>query len=62
MASSSPMERISASIPDKVKIQLEEIAELEGRSFSNLIAYLLEQACDERYKLNERLGQSRPKD
>ena len=50
------MKQISASIPDKLYDQLVELSDVEGRSFSNLVSYLLEQAMDDRYRLNKRLG------
>lgn len=45
------MKRLSASIPDKLYMQLERLAEDEGRSLSNLVSYLLEQAADDRYRV-----------
>ena len=51
MRYSSPMKRLSASIPDRVYEQLEKLADKEGRSVSNLVAYLLEQSIDRRLEL-----------
>jgi metal-responsive CopG/Arc/MetJ family transcriptional regulator len=48
------MKRLSASIPDKLFERLEELADYEGRSVSNLVSYLLERSIDERYKLHGR--------
>lgn len=45
------MKRLSASIPDKLYDQLEELADIEGRSVSNLVAYLLEHSIDKRYEI-----------
>lgn len=56
MSTSQSMKQISASIPDKLYDQLVDLSDVEGRSFSNLVSYLLEQAMDDRYRLNKRLG------
>lgn len=52
MRSTSLMKRLSASIPDRVYEQLEKLADREGRSVSNLVAYLLEQSIDRRLELD----------
>ena len=46
------MKRLSASIPDKLYSQLEQLADIEGRSISNLVAYLLERSVDSRLELD----------
>ena len=45
------LKRISASIPDKLHDQLEALAVREGRSFSNLVSYLLEHGVDQRVQM-----------
>jgi metal-responsive CopG/Arc/MetJ family transcriptional regulator len=44
--SSATMKRLSASIPDKLYERLEKMADFEGRSVSNLVAYLLEHSIE----------------
>lgn len=46
--SSSAMKRLSAYLPDPVYEELEQWATKEKRSLSNLVAYLLEKALDDR--------------
>lgn len=55
MRSASLMKRLSASIPDRVYEQLEKLAEKEGRSVSNLVAYMLEKSIERRLELYGRI-------
>ena len=56
MEQATTMKRISASVPDRVFDQLNELADIEGRSFSNLVSYLLEKCIDARYEMNQAQG------
>lgn len=47
---SSQMKRLSAYLPDPVYKELEQWADVESRSLSNLVSYLLERAIDDRRK------------
>lgn len=58
MRSANLMKRLSASIPDRVYEQLEKLATKDGRSVSNLVAYLLEQSIDKRLELDALAEQS----
>ena len=58
MEPATTMKRISASVPDRVFDQLNELADIEGRSFSNLVSYLLEQCIDARYEMNQAQGRT----
>jgi hypothetical protein len=40
--------RVSITLPGPVAVALEQRADLEGRSMSNLIAYVLERHVDDR--------------
>ena len=55
-ATSSRMKRVAASVPDQLYSHLEQLANAEGRSLSNLISYLLERSIDERLKLRHEGG------
>ena len=54
------MKRLSASIPDKLYQRLEKLADHEGRSISNLVAYLLEQSIDQKLDGYIKTGEERP--
>jgi hypothetical protein len=54
MQAATHMKRLSASIPDRLFLQLERLASLEGRSVSNLVSYLLERSIDDRLELIKR--------
>lgn len=47
---SDAMKRLSAYLPDPVYEELEQWATQDKRSLSNLVAYLLEKAIDDRRK------------
>lgn len=61
MRSANLMKRLSASIPDRVYEQLEKLAMKDGRSVSNLVAYLLEQSIDKRLELDAMTNQEQAK-
>lgn len=54
------MKRLSASIPDKLYQRLEKLADHEGRSVSNLVAYLLEHSLEEKLEGYIKAGEERP--
>lgn len=56
MAQSTTMKRISASVPDRVFDELNKLADIEGRSFSNLVSYLLERCIDARFEMHKQQG------
>jgi metal-responsive CopG/Arc/MetJ family transcriptional regulator len=53
MKTAANMKRLSASISDRLYDRLEDLAKEEGRSVSNLVAYLLERSVDARFELNK---------
>lgn len=54
------MKRISASIPDVLFSRLERLAEHEGRSFSSLVAHLLERNLEDKLSGYIKLGEEMP--
>ena len=56
----SVMKRISASVPDIVYERLEKLANLEGRSFSNLVAHLLERNLEQKLSDYIVAGENKP--
>jgi metal-responsive CopG/Arc/MetJ family transcriptional regulator len=54
------MKRISASVPDVLFNRLEKLAEHEGRSFSNLVAHLLERNLEEKLSGYVKVGEEKP--
>ena len=52
MKTTPSMKRLSASISDRLYERIEELAKEEGRSVSNLVAYLLERSVDARIEMH----------